>query len=543
MTEDLDTLLTALYVEIDDHVAPPRQGRGRRPRLTDAELVCLAVAQVLLGFDCEHRWIRFAYCRLGHLFRYLSNQPGYHKRLRAAAPLLAQAISHLARVSPWWCDSLRLIDATPLPCGASRETVNRSDIGGTGGYGFVPPTPATTGASSSIWSPRPTACPSPGAWRTRSSREREVCLDLLTIAVEAGLVAPGATVLADKGLAGRDIEQQMPHAELGDCCARTAATSRPGMAASAASDSGSSRCSTPSRANSAWSTTGPAPRMACSPASLSACSPWPPRSGATGRSTPPTSAASSPTTTDPAQLQGIDHLAGVYAMAALADDWAAQRQLCINVLTTYLQVPYQPDEKAEGHRHGEREVRRNIVRVIRDHLRDGLTDVSWCGYSFRFEGAVFDGGDLTGARFTGGHVTFHGARFVGGIFHFNRIRIEGGQVWFTQAQFEGGEARFEDAAIISGSLNFDGHSFTVAPSRSRTSNAQAARSRKVRSLDRSANQQQASNEVVGKGTRDKPGPRRRSGWVRISGSQALHTEERRGLGAAQNIHPMKATGD
>ena len=65
-----------------------------------------------------------------------SNQPGYHKRLRAAAPLLAQAISHLARVSPSWCDSLRLMDATPLPCGASRETVNRSDIGGTGGYGF-----------------------------------------------------------------------------------------------------------------------------------------------------------------------------------------------------------------------------------------------------------------------------------------------------------------------------------------------------------------------------------------------------------------------
>src|SRR5664280_2064493 len=31
MTEDLDTLLTALYVEIDDHVAPPRQGRVRRP--------------------------------------------------------------------------------------------------------------------------------------------------------------------------------------------------------------------------------------------------------------------------------------------------------------------------------------------------------------------------------------------------------------------------------------------------------------------------------------------------------------------------------
>src|SRR5450756_1613446 len=43
--------------------------------------------------------------------------------------------------------------------------------------------------------------------------EREVCLDLLTIAVETGLVVPGATVLADKGLAGRDVEQQI--AELG----------------------------------------------------------------------------------------------------------------------------------------------------------------------------------------------------------------------------------------------------------------------------------------------------------------------------------------
>src|SRR5664280_1834126 len=137
MTEDLGTLLTALYVEIDDHVAPPRQGRGRRPRLTDAELVCLAVAQVLLGFNCEHRWIRFAYCRLGHLFRYLPNQPGYHKPAasrRTAAGAGDQP--HLARVSPSWCDKLRLTRRHAAACGASRETVNRSDLGGTGGYGF-----------------------------------------------------------------------------------------------------------------------------------------------------------------------------------------------------------------------------------------------------------------------------------------------------------------------------------------------------------------------------------------------------------------------
>ncbi|HEY4419381.1 MAG TPA: IS982 family transposase, partial [Pseudonocardia sp.] len=41
--------------------------------------------------------------------------------------------------------------------------------------------------------------------------EREVCLDLITTAVQAGYLAPAATVLADKGLAGREIEGQIAH--------------------------------------------------------------------------------------------------------------------------------------------------------------------------------------------------------------------------------------------------------------------------------------------------------------------------------------------
>ena len=118
MTPDLDTLLTALYVEIDDHVIPSGRRRPGGPkRLSDAELVCLAVAQVLLGARSEHHWLRMCYGRLGHLFPYLPKQPGYHKRLKAAAPLLAAAIDHLARQSPGWYDPVRLIDATPIPSG------------------------------------------------------------------------------------------------------------------------------------------------------------------------------------------------------------------------------------------------------------------------------------------------------------------------------------------------------------------------------------------------------------------------------------------
>ena len=60
MTKELEALLTELYVLIDDQVVEPRQGRGRRPELSDSELLCLAVAQMLLGFHSERRWVRHA---------------------------------------------------------------------------------------------------------------------------------------------------------------------------------------------------------------------------------------------------------------------------------------------------------------------------------------------------------------------------------------------------------------------------------------------------------------------------------------------------
>jgi len=54
VTPGLDTLLIALCVEIDDHVIGSGRHRAGQPkRLSDAELVCLAVAQVLVSVaDC-----------------------------------------------------------------------------------------------------------------------------------------------------------------------------------------------------------------------------------------------------------------------------------------------------------------------------------------------------------------------------------------------------------------------------------------------------------------------------------------------------------
>ena len=70
------------------------------------------------------------------LFPYLPHQPGYHKRLLAATPLIVQAVQMLASAVPSHADTLRLIDATPLPCGASRETAKRSRLAGWAGYGY-----------------------------------------------------------------------------------------------------------------------------------------------------------------------------------------------------------------------------------------------------------------------------------------------------------------------------------------------------------------------------------------------------------------------
>lgn len=133
---DLDSLLIALYVTIDDLLHRPGRLPGRKPKLSDSELACLAVAQVLLTCPSEHRWLRFAMVRLGHLFPYLPQQPGYNKRLRALSPLLSRVLRHLARQTPSWCDRLRLLDATPLPCASSRETVERSALRGHANYGF-----------------------------------------------------------------------------------------------------------------------------------------------------------------------------------------------------------------------------------------------------------------------------------------------------------------------------------------------------------------------------------------------------------------------
>ncbi|MCX4617950.1 pentapeptide repeat-containing protein [Streptomyces mirabilis] len=137
--------------------------------------------------------------------------------------------------------------------------------------------------------------------------------------------------------------------------------------------------------------------------------------------------------------QAAVRLAGVYALARLADDWAEQRQVCIDVLCAYLRMPYEPDPTALGHKAGEREVRHTIIRVIRDHLRDPDASTSWSTYAFDFIGVAFDGGDFSRSHFLG-TVSFVGAEFSGGIVSFVGAEFSGGTVSFGDATFSGGKS-------------------------------------------------------------------------------------------------------
>ncbi|MFL6191025.1 MAG: IS982 family transposase [Actinomycetes bacterium] len=202
----LDDLVIALYVTVDE-LLEPRRGPGHPPKLADSELVCLAVAQVLLGYRSERQWLRVVNTRLGHLFPYVCGQAAYNRRLRRAAPLVATISHALAVACPSWCDQWRLLDATPVPCGKSRQTRKRSELAGHAGYGW------DRSHSRWYWGLKLylLACPDglPVAWclANPTTGEREVAASLLDRAARQQVLRPGLVVLADKGLAGRAFAQ------------------------------------------------------------------------------------------------------------------------------------------------------------------------------------------------------------------------------------------------------------------------------------------------------------------------------------------------
>ncbi|MFD7846678.1 pentapeptide repeat-containing protein [Nocardia sp. NPDC059764] len=150
-------------------------------------------------------------------------------------------------------------------------------------------------------------------------------------------------------------------------------------------------------------------------------------------------------------------IAGVYAMAGVADEFSARwrRQQCVDVLCGYLRLPYQPEEGAshlvsksqriEDHgtavervytyRQNDRQVRDTIVRVIAEHLRPSA-ETRWSSCDFDFTDAVFENADFRYAVFAGRNTRFTNAMFLSGrTVTFEQARFLGKRVTFRGAIF------------------------------------------------------------------------------------------------------------
>jgi len=211
----MDTLVTALYVRTDDllkespQLAPWRPEVGFNPELSDAELVTLAVMQALAGFTSEARWLRYAHAHLRHLFPYLPQQPGYNKRLRAAASLIRHCIRVLAASAAVWTDDVWVVDSTPVECGRSRDTARRSDLAGWAEYGYC------ASHSRYFWGLRlhlvctlqglPVAFALAGA----KADEREVLAGMFAAGPDLVAARPGQTLIGDKNYYGAGFEAVM----------------------------------------------------------------------------------------------------------------------------------------------------------------------------------------------------------------------------------------------------------------------------------------------------------------------------------------------
>ena len=218
MDADLDLLLISVYCTADD-LLPPVRGNGRR-RLSDAEVVTLCVAQVVIGIASDRRFLRAARRQLGHLFPQLPSQSALHKRRARLAETIEWLVGVFASESPGASDSVVLLDSTPVECGRSVETSRRSELAEACGYGY------SRSHSRWFWGMRlhlacaPDGTPRAATLIAADRPEREVALTLLPRALLGG-----ETVICDKGYAGREFAAAV--ATLGATVARPARKNEP----------------------------------------------------------------------------------------------------------------------------------------------------------------------------------------------------------------------------------------------------------------------------------------------------------------------------
>jgi hypothetical protein len=190
---DLEALVVAAYVFADEYPVPARC--GRRPLVTDAELVALAVAQAAIGISSDRQFLGLIGRLLPGWFPHLPDQSQYNRRLRQLVELISIVQQHLAR----WLDNggLRLSDGTLIGVANYPGCAQRSEFAGFARYGFA------KSMHRYVWGVRlvlltdDRGLPLGYTVVPANEKEYEPLADLLT-------GTPASTVIGDKGFWGRD---------------------------------------------------------------------------------------------------------------------------------------------------------------------------------------------------------------------------------------------------------------------------------------------------------------------------------------------------
>jgi hypothetical protein len=195
---DLEALVVAAYVFADEYPVPARG--GRRPLISDPELVALAVAQAAIGLSSDRQFLGLIGRVLPGWFPHLPEQSQYNRRLRGLVGLISIVQQ---RIAGWLdCGGVRLADGSQLAVANYPGCQRRSEFAGFARYGYA------RSQHRFIWGVRLVLLTdergTPLGYTVVPANEHEYqpLADLLT-------GTPSEVVIADKGFWGRDYANQL----------------------------------------------------------------------------------------------------------------------------------------------------------------------------------------------------------------------------------------------------------------------------------------------------------------------------------------------
>jgi hypothetical protein len=193
MTTDLEALVVAAYVFADDYPVPARG--GRRPLVSDAELVALSVAQAAIGISSDRQFLGLIGRVLPGWFPHLPDQSQYNRRLRGLVELISIVQQRLAR----WLDTggVRLSDGTLVGVANYPGCQRRSEFAGFARFGYAKSHHRFVYGVRLVLLTDTRGLPLGYTLVPANEKEYEPLADLLT-------GHPAEVVIADKGFWGRD---------------------------------------------------------------------------------------------------------------------------------------------------------------------------------------------------------------------------------------------------------------------------------------------------------------------------------------------------